>query len=160
MGKEIERKFLVVGNAWRENARGVSCRQGYLCVGPPVAVRARIMGGRATLNIKKATLDIARDEFEYPIPTEDAEVLLESLCEGCLIEKTRYQVAFEGNSWEIDEFHGHNAGLVVAEIELEDPDQPFARPPWLGVEVSGDPRYLNSSLAGCPYCQWPDRSPS
>ncbi|MBP8130880.1 MAG: CYTH domain-containing protein [Candidatus Hydrogenedentes bacterium] len=154
MGKEIERKFLIAGDTWRTGARGVSCRQGYLCVGPPVAVRVRVMGGRATLNIKRATLDITRDEFEYPIPAEDAEALLAGLCQGYLVEKTRYRIAFGGHVWEVDEFHGLNAGLLVAEIELNTPDEPFARPPWVGSEVSGDPRYLNSSLTTRPYCQW------
>ncbi len=157
MGTEIERKFLVIDDSWRTGVRGVSCRQGYLCVGPPVAVRVRIMNGRGTLNIKKATLDITRDEFEYPIPIEDAEKLLADLCEGYAIEKTRHKTVFAGATWEIDEFHGENRGLVVAEIELSAPDQPFERPPWLGDEVSGDPRYLNSSLSRRPYSQWPER---
>lgn len=154
MGIEIERKFLVQDDAWREIGTCVCCKQGYLAVGPPVAVRVRIMGDQATLNIKKSTLDIVRSEFEYPIPIEDAEALLESHCEGFSIDKTRHKVPFGGAIWEIDEFHGHNKGLIVAEIELERADQDFARPPWLGQEVSHDPRYLNSSLSRLPFTQW------
>lgn len=154
MGTEIERKFLVSGHNWRANASAVSCRQGYLAVGPPVAVRARIMGGKATLNVKKATLDITRDEFEYQIPEHDAEEMLDNLCEGYIIEKTRYRVEYGGKTWEIDEFGGANSGLVVAEIELNRADEVFLKPPWLGAEVSGDPRYLNSSLSRRPYSLW------
>ncbi len=154
MGTEIERKFLVHGGAWRAGAEGQPCRQGYLCVGPPVAVRVRIMNGRAMLNAKKATLDLTRDEFEYPIPLDDAEAILAGLCMGWPIEKTRYKVRFEGHLWEVDEFLGANEGLVVAEIELASESEAFVPPPWLGEEVSADPRYLNSSLALYPYSQW------
>ena len=154
MGTEIERKFLVSGDSWRADAYAVSCRQGYLAVGPPVAVRVRIMGGKATLNVKKATLDITRDEFEYQIPEHDAEEMLNSLCEGYIIEKTRYRAEYGGKTWEIDEFGGANSGLVVAEIELNRADEVFLKPTWLGAEVSGDPRYLNSSLSRRPYSLW------
>lgn len=154
MGIEIERKFLVRSDEWRRNAESVRCIQGYLAVGPPVAVRVRIMGNQATLNIKKSSLDIVRSEFEYSIPMEDAKMLLENHCEGFPIDKTRHKVTFGGLVWEVDEFHGHNQGLVVAEIELERADQAFARPPWLGDEVSLDPRYLNSSLSALPFSQW------
>lgn len=154
MATEIERKFLVTGDSWRKNARAAECRQGYLAAGPPVAVRIRIMDGKATLNIKKATLDIERLEFEYEIPTSDAEQMLDQLCEGCIIEKTRHRVEYAGEQWEVDEFAGANKGLIVAEIELDRPDQEFEKPPWLGQEVSGDPRYLNSSLSRKPYSLW------
>ena len=113
------------------------------------------MDGHATLNIKKATLDISRAEFEYAIPLVEAEELLADLAQGHAIEKTRYCVEHEGFTWEIDVFMGLNEGLVVAEIELDQPDQDFALPPWVGEEVSGDPRYLNSSLTQCPYSDWP-----
>ena len=106
------------------------------------------------LNIKNATLDISRAEFEYPIPLEDAEALLEGLCDERVVEKTRYRIPFAGHVWEVDEFCGANAGLVVAEIELEHEDEAFARPPWLAAEVSGDPRYLNSNLALHPFTEW------
>lgn len=157
MAMEIERKFLVKDTSWRCTGAGVLCRQGYLCVGPPVAVRVRIMGGRATLNIKKATVSIARDEFEYAIPEEDAEVLFAGLCEGHPIEKTRYVIPFAGHRWEVDEFHGVNQGLIVAEIELSGESEAFERPSWLGEEVSGDPRYFNSSLTLLPYSQWSEQ---
>jgi len=154
MGTEIERKFLVIDDSWRKNSVGVFYRQGYLAVGPPVAVRVRVAGAKALLNIKKATLDIARAEFEYAIPAEDAESMLAELCEGSLIEKTRYKIPFAGHLWEVDEFHGENAGLIVAEIELTRADESFERPPWVGNEVSNDPRYLNACLARRPFSRW------
>jgi len=154
MGKEIERKFLVADELWRAGAQGTSCRQGYLAVGPPVAVRVRIMGGKATVNIKKATLDITRDEFEYEIPRADADRILDGLCVGHIIEKMRHKIAYGGLTWEVDEFEGANKGLVVAEVELNREDQPFEKPPWLGPEVSGDPRYFNANLTLRPYSTW------
>lgn len=154
MGQEIERKFLVIDESWREGARSLPCRQGYLSLGPPVTVRIRLMGGRGTLNIKQSTLDVARAEFEYPVPPGDAEELLGHWCIGDLVEKTRHYVEHGGMTWEIDEFDGANRGLVVAEIELEDPDQEVRRPSWAGREVSGDPRYLNSNLSRHPYSEW------
>jgi CYTH domain-containing protein len=154
MGTEIERKFLVSDESWRADAHGAPCRQGYLTVGPPVAVRVRLMGGQATLNVKKSTINVVRDEFEYAIPLEDAEAMLNGLCEGWIVEKTRYKVEFSGRVWEIDVFDGANQGLVVAEIELRDETEPFPSPPWLGEEVSGDPRYLNSNLSRNPYTRW------
>ena len=154
MGREIERKYLVTGTGWMDSCQRCHCEQGYLCVGPPVAARVRIMDGRATLNVKKATLAIARLEFEYAIPLDEAREILENLCMGARIEKTRYRVSHEGMLWEVDVFHGENEGLIVAEIELESEDQAFARPSWLGVEVSDDPRYLNAALALEPYSRW------
>lgn len=154
MGTEIERKFLVKGDAWRVGAHASRIRQGYLCVGPPVAIRVRISDGQATLNVKKATLATVRDEFEYAIPAEDAQAMLDGLCDGFPIDKTRHRAVYEGMTWEVDEFHGENAGLVVAEIELEAVDQAFARPDWLGEEVSDDARFFNSSLSRCPYAHW------
>jgi CYTH domain-containing protein len=154
MGKEIERKFLVKDLSWKEGATGTHYRQGYLTVGPPVAVRVRIAGDNAYLNIKKSTLDIAREEFEFPIPLEDAQAILTGLCQGFPIEKTRYKIPVAGMLWEIDVFEGANEGLVIAEIELDDPNQHIDRPPWLGHEVSNDPRYLNTSLSRNPYGQW------
>lgn len=144
----------MTGDGWRDHAAPAQCRQGYLAVGPPVSVRVRVMGGKATLNIKRATSNIARDEFEYPIPERDAGELLDGLCDGYVIEKTRHRVEYAGKTWEIDEFCGVNAGLVVAEIELERADEEFERPPWLGKEVSEDARYLNSSLSCRPYSLW------
>lgn len=112
------------------------------------------MGGTATLNVKTSTTSLTRHEFEYAIPVNDARDLLATSCQGVMIEKTRYCVEYGGKIWEVDVFEGANAGLIVAEIELDSEDEPFDRPPWLGREVSGDPRYLNTSLCRYPYAQW------
>ncbi|MCC6795094.1 MAG: CYTH domain-containing protein [Candidatus Hydrogenedentes bacterium] len=154
MGVEIERKFLVCGEDWGQTPRAEHCRQGYLAFGPPVAVRVRIMGGVATLNVKTATTAISRHEFEYEIPMTDAESILATSCAGAIIEKTRHCVEYGGKTWEVDVFAGSNAGLIVAEIEIDSEDEPFERPPWLGREVSGVPRYLNTSLCQRPYSEW------
>ena len=154
MGTEIERKFLVNENLWVPPDTYMRCKQGYLAVGPPVAVRVRMMGDVATINIKRATLDIVRMEFEYEIPVADAEELLGHACMGHVVEKTRYLVEFEGHKWEIDVFEGENEGLIVAEIELEHRDEVFAKPAWAGEEVSGDARYLNTHLCMHPFTQW------
>ena len=155
MGIEIERKFLIQNDSWREAVVAATpIRQGYLCTGPPTAIRVRIAGDRATLNVKAALLDIERMEFEYAIPIADAEEILARLCEGYPIEKTRHIIEHEGTRWEVDEFNTENRGLVVAEVELLSRDAPFARPAWLGAEVSDDPRYLNSYLTRHPFAQW------
>lgn len=152
---EIERKFLVRDESWRAEADGgVHFRQGYLIGAKQASVRVRIEGEKANLNIKGATLGVRRQEFEYAIPLEEANELLDTLCEKPLIEKTRYTVRCGGHTWEIDLFEGENAGLVVAEIELTDENEPFERPAWLGGEVSGDPRYYNVSLVKHPYRDW------
>lgn len=153
MGKEIERKFLVRGDGWR-SGRPVRLRQAYLSFGPPAAVRVRLGGGEAWINVKSRTSAIERIEFEYRIPEADGEAMLGGLHAGSVIDKTRYHVAHAGHDWEVDEFHGDNAGLVVAEIELSSPDEAFERPPWLGEEVSEDDRYLNTSLARRPFTSW------
>lgn len=155
MGREIERKFLVTGDGWRAAAvDAVPMRQGYLATDPACSVRVRIEGGSARLNIKSATLGVERLEFEYPIPVADAEEMLARLCTTPPVEKVRYRVPWGGHVWEVDVFEGANAGLVVAEIELPDPDAPFERPPWVGEEVSHDPRYYNVMLARHPYREW------
>lgn len=154
MGKEIERKFLIENGAFLNGRTGARCVQGYLAVGPPVAVRVRIMDGVATLNIKTATTAISRAEYEYEIPVPDAEELLQTSCLGHAIDKTRYRIGHEGMTWEVDVFAGLNSGLVVAEIELDNEDQRFDRPIWLGREVSGDPRYLNTHLSQHPFSTW------
>lgn len=155
MGYEIERKFLVADDAWRERADdGETMRQGYLAGGEWGSVRVRVGGGEARLNIKGATVGATRREFEYPIPVEDAEILLDELCSGPLIEKTRHRVRHAGHVWEIDVFAGDNAGLVVAEVELEDADEAVERPAWLGTEVTDDPRFYNVSLVEHPYGRW------
>ncbi len=155
MAREIERKFLLKNDAWRSDAgAGVRMRQGYLTRNGPCSVRVRIAGDEACLNIKSATLGISRLEFDYRIPLADAEHLLGLLCVGAPIAKTRYHVAHRGHLWEIDVFEGENAGLVVAEIELADPDEPFEVPDWIGIEVSSDARYYNVSLSFRPYTTW------
>jgi adenylate cyclase len=152
---EIERKFLVVGEHWRDQAsRSERYRQGYLAVNEHCGVRVRMAGKSATLNVKSAGLDICRQEFEYAIPPGDARAMLDQLCGGMELSKTRYIIRHAGHTWEVDEFDGANAGLVLAEIELRTADEQFARPDWLGEEVSGDARYLNSNLVRNPYRQW------
>ncbi len=156
MAKEIERKFLVESEAWREEAgRGCRIRQGYI-PSPALQVRVRIAGEEAFLTLKHAASENAmvRDEFEYSIPRSDAEELLDRFSSGGLIEKTRYRIPHAGATWEVDEFHGPNAGLVVAEIELEREDQAFDRPSWVGREVTGEARYGNRPLVSRPFSTW------
>ncbi len=152
MAIEIERKFLVNGTQWRQGV-GVRLCQGYLNRDQHRTVRVRIAGDQSFLTIKGETRGATRAEFEYAIPLEDAEELLK-LSDGPIIEKVRHLVAHDGLTWEVDEFLGDNAGLVLAEVELESENQPFSRPPWLGIEVTHDSRYFNSSLARHPYCKW------
>lgn len=155
MGVEIEKKFLLRNDDWRQHAdAGTLFRQGYLSGSEKSSVRVRIEGDKANINIKSATLGIRRQEFEYPIPIEDAKILLETLCQKPLIEKTRYHVTCNAYLWEVDVFEGDNAGLVVAEIELADENEVFAHPDWLGEEVSGDSRYYNVCLVKHPFCDW------
>jgi adenylate cyclase len=156
VAKEIERKFLVVGDGWRAGARGVPYRQGYLSAGADACctVRARIAGERAFLTIKGRAVAGARDEYEYPIPVADAAEMLDRLCVGDCIEKVRYRIPFAGHTWEVDEFRGENAPLVVAEVELDRIDAAVALPPWVGLEVTEDPRYTNAALARQPYARW------
>jgi len=149
---EIERKFRVTGDAWR-NDSGVLYRQGYLNRDKLRTVRIRIAGGAAFLTIKGKSTGATRAEFEYPVPMDDAQALL-ALCDGPLIEKTRYIVLHAGHRWEVDEFAGDNAGLVVAELELSAEDEAFDAPAWLGPEVTHDARYFNSNLATQPFCTW------
>ena len=154
MAREIERKFLLKNDSWRASVEhSWPLRQGYLCGNERASVRVRIAGKDANLNVKSATLGVERLEFEYPIPVDDAQALLSDLA-GRVVEKTRHEVRVGGHCWEIDEFEGDNAGLVVAEIELDDADEPFERPDWLGEEVSEDPRYYNTELARHPYSRW------
>jgi len=155
MAIEIERKFLVADERWREQAdAGQRLAQGYLIGASHASVRVRIEGERANLNIKSATLGIQRQEYEYPIPLTDAREILDTLCEKPIIEKTRYHVEHAGHTWEIDVFDGDNAGLVVAEIELNHESESFESPDWLGEEVSDDVRYYNVSLVKHPYKEW------
>ena len=155
MGVEIERKFLVTDASWRETVTAsVRFQQGYLSRSPTAAIRVRTDGERAHLNIKTTTDGVTRLEFEYEIPLADAEELLERVALRPLIIKTRHYVDFAGRRWEVDVFEAENAGLVVAELELESADAPVTLPPWVGREVSTDPRYYNSSLSERPYCEW------
>lgn len=156
MGVEIERKFLVRGTAWRRDAgHGERLVQGYLANNERCSVRVRLAERAAWLNVKEAVAGARRAEFEYPVPVEDARAMLETLCGPSPVEKTRYRMRAGTHVWEIDEFHGANAGLVVAEIELARPDEDFARPEWLGEEVTGDLRYYNNRLAEAPFTSWP-----
>jgi len=155
MGIEIERKFLPVDDSWREQVeRSMEIRQGYLSRDARRAIRVRIYDDSAHLNIKASDDGIHRHEFEYDIPLEDARALFEHVVEGPIVEKIRHELRVGDHLWEVDEFLGANAPLVVAEIELAHADEPFERPAWLGEEVSQDRRYYNSNLASRPYSQW------
>jgi CYTH domain-containing protein len=153
MGQEIERKFLVTRDVWRTGA-GILIRQGYLCIENNSVVRVRTKGERAYLTLKGNTAGITRLEFEYEIPLGEANQILDNLCIKPSIEKIRYEAYVSGFKWEIDEFLEENAGLVVAEIELENENQEFTKPDWLGREVSSDFRYQNASLVKNPYSRW------
>ena len=154
MGIEIERKFLLAGDAWRGLGQPVLLRQGYLSSARERVVRVRIEGGQAMLTIKGANVGATRGEWEYPIPLADANELLEGLCQQPIVEKFRRQIEFAGKVWEVDEFLGVNQGLVLAEIELASEDQPFDKPEWIGEEVTHDKRYFNSNLVRHPFSSW------
>ena len=154
MAVEIERKFLVRNDDWRQGAVGTNYRQGYLSIDPERTVRVRIAGDKGFLTIKGKTEGMSRSEFEYPIPLEEAAQLLDALCLRPMIEKIRYCVTYAGNLWEIDEFAGENEGLILAEIELATSDQQVELPPWAGEEVTSDARYYNASLSQIPYRDW------
>jgi adenylate cyclase len=158
MGVEIERKFLLAGDGWRGQGQAIPMRQGYLCSDPERTVRVRIEGARAVITIKSKGNGLRRGEWEYAIPVADAAELLDGLCEQPLVEKTRHRIAIGAHVWEVDEFAGENAGLVVAEIELAAEDEAFDKPDWIGREVSGDRRYYNASLIRSPYSQWKDQA--
>ncbi len=153
---EIERKFLVTGNAWRTGEAGVVFKQGYLNSRKERVVRVRTMGDRGRLTVKGLNKGMQRLEFEYDIPLNDALQLLKELCEKPIIEKTRYFRNYEGLLWEVDEFHGENEGLIVAEVELGSEDQRVPLPPWIGEEVTDDARYFNSNLIQHPFKDWHD----
>ena len=184
MAREIERKFLVRSDAWRAaaskaGAPGVRILQGYLSTSNTRSVRVRTAGEHATLTVKGAKVGLRASEFEYAIPLADARQMLDQLCRRPLIRKTRYNIPVPDNTpvpddtpvpndtpvpddipapgghiWEVDEFHAENAGLVVAEIELSHEHQTFARPVWIGAEVTNDPRYLNTNLVERPFATW------
>jgi len=154
MPKEIERKYLVIGDTWKKLAVGVLYRQGYLSLKQECSVRVRIAGTKGALTVKGISKGISRSEFEYEIPLVDAQEMLDTLCLKPLIEKLRYRIAYQGHLWEVDEFLGDNQGLVVAEVELKDPDEKVELPNWIGQEVSDDDRYFNSQLVSHPYKDW------
>ena len=161
MGIEIERKFLLLDERWRAHIeRSDRLAQGYLVGADALrsgaaraSVRVRVAGDQAWLNLKSVTQGIKRAEFEYAIPLDDARTLLDTLCDGVL-EKMRHHVRVDGVVFEIDEFLGDNAGLIVAEIELPTVDAAFPTPPWLGREVSQLVRYYNVNLIAHPWQQW------
>jgi len=154
MGREIERKFLVKGDDWKSLASGTHYKQGYLNSQKERVVRVRTIDDKGFLTIKGITTGATRMEFEYEIPAVEADELLDELCEKPIIEKHRYKIPMDGFTWEIDEFHGENEGLTVAEIELKFEGQAFPKPEWIGEEVTGDPRYYNSNLIANPYKNW------
>ncbi len=154
MAIEIERKFLVEDDSWRESAGpGRRMTQGYLSQESGRTVRVRIAGEEAWLTIKGRAQGISRSEFEYPIPVAEAREIL-GLCAGHVIDKTRSEVPYGDHVWEVDVFHGGNEGLVVAEVEMGDEAENPAIPPWVGREVSEDRRYANSMLSATPFSQW------
>lgn len=155
MATETERKFLVLSDEWKENARTITVRQGYLSRGKGRTVRVRVAGNEGFITIKGKTLKdgITKPEYEYKIPKKDAEDLLK-MCLPGIVEKTRHLVKYRGRTWEVDEFHGDNAGLVVAELELESATETFAKPAWLGREVTQDKRYTNAALSQNPFKKW------
>lgn len=156
MAVEIERKFLLRNDAWRRAAHTrTEIQQGYIAAGAGCAVRVRIAGEQGFVTIKGATTNVSRAEFEYAIPDADAREMLDSFCGDARIVKTRHSVRHAGHEWVVDEFHGTNTGLVVAEIELSDEGEAFERPPWVENEVSHDRRYRNSQLVAKPYRDWP-----
>lgn len=155
MGIEIERKFLVANDGWRKDIISeIRLKQGYLANQERASVRVRIGGDKAYLNIKSATLNIRRSEFEYEVPVRDAEEMLEQVAIRPFIDKTRYRVKCGEHVWEVDLFHGENEGLIVAEIELETEDESFKMPEWVGDEVSGNAKYFNACLVKHPFCKW------
>jgi len=155
MAVEIERKFLLVSDAWRKDVeKSLNMRQGYLSRDAQSSVRIRICDEGGDINVKSTRDGIYRLEYEYAVPLADAEELLARVAHRPLIEKTRHIVNFGGHCWEIDEFHGENADLIVAEIKLKSVDEVFPRPAWLGREISTDARYYNSNLSKLPYCYW------
>jgi adenylate cyclase len=155
MGKEVERKFLVVGEAWRAGVTSATqIVQGYIAASATATVRVRIRGEHAYLTLKGASSGIARSEFEYEIPVDDARAMLAELATGPVIDKVRHLVPVGDHTWEVDVFAGDNAPLVMAEVELADAGESFELPDWAGLDVSEDRRYYNANLARDPYSRW------
>ena len=156
MAQEIERKFLVLDDSFKREAFSSShIRQGYICSERGRTVRIRIRDERAFITIKGPSLDggLSRYEFEQEIPFADAEQLM-TLCEPGIIDKTRWLVKSGAHTFEVDEFHGDNEGLVMAEVELQSEDEPYEKPDFIGEEVTGDHRYYNAYLTKCPFISW------
>ncbi|MDH5484969.1 MAG: CYTH domain-containing protein [Gammaproteobacteria bacterium] len=155
MPVEIERKFLIRNDNWKSAVdSSTPIRQGYLAPLSKASMRIRIDGDKANINIKSATLGIHRMEYEYPIPMDEALEMLDQLCDRPQIEKVRHRIKQGKHVWEIDEFAAENAGLIMAEIELESEDEAFDKPDWLGEEVTGDERYYNVNMVRHPYKDW------
>ena len=150
---EIERKFMVISDDYKLSAKSADIKQAYLSVDENMAIRVRLEGIQASINIKSKKSERVNHEFEYVIPLDEAQSLIR-MSPYPIIEKTRHMVKYEGKTWEVDEFHGDNAELTVAEIELDDENEAFEKPPWLGAEVTADYRYLNSNLAKKPFNSW------
>ncbi|MES9831248.1 MAG: CYTH domain-containing protein [Candidatus Thiodiazotropha sp. LLP2] len=155
MALEIERKFLVINEKWKDSVVSHAVlKQGYLATTTKASVRVRVDGDQANINVKGSTVGISRREYEYPIPMEEAEELLDHLVTGAAIDKVRYKVKCGDHIWDLDLFQGANKGLVVAEVELSDEEESFEMPAWAGEEVSGDTRYYNASLVKHPFSDW------
>ncbi|WP_017294513.1 CYTH domain-containing protein [Geminocystis herdmanii] len=154
MGLEIERKFLVNHRLWQPPDNGILYRQGYIYTHNGNTVRIRIAGDKGFVTFKGKTKGMARSEFEYEIPLEDAGEMLDTLCDRPLIEKIRYRIKIDHLTWEIDEFLGDNQGLLLAEVELSSENQEIILPNWITEEVTQDSRYYNSNLAKKPYGEW------
>jgi adenylate cyclase len=156
MATETERKFLLKDDSWNTGVVGTEYKQGYLVSSPERTARIRIAGETGYITIKGPGIEgsLARPEYEYEIPLADAEEMFTNLCEPEKIEKTRYKIPFENHVWEVDVFHGTNEGLIMAEVELVDEHEEVILPPWIGNEVSDDPRYFNSKLAKNPFTTW------
>ena len=153
MPLEIERKFLVISEDYQQNSKSVYIKQAYLSADENMAIRVRIEKNQATINIKSKKSERVNHEFEYVIPLDEAQSLIR-MSPYLMIEKTRHVIKYEGKTWEVDEFHGDNSGLTVAEIEFDHENEVFEKPPWLGEEVTADYRYLNSNLAKKPFGSW------
>ena len=157
MGKEIEKKFLIANDDWRQLGTGKPYCQGYLNAEKGRTVRVRTISDRGILTIKGPSEGAARLEYEYDIPVDEALEMLDRLCHKPLIEKTRYKIDYAGFTWEVDEFKGENLGLLFAEIELQYEGQEFETPPWIGREVTSDSRYYNANLVKNPFSAWKDQ---
>ncbi|MCK5872781.1 MAG: CYTH domain-containing protein [Methylococcales bacterium] len=155
MAIEIEHKFLLANDDWRALvSHSATYKQGYLSSDKHSSIRVRITDDKAWLNIKSATIGTQRQEYEYLIPLDEAEEIINTLCHKPLIEKTRYFVTHEKHVWEIDEFAGENQGLIVAEVELKEVGENFVKPSWIALEVTEDIRYYNNQLGKHPYSTW------